>query len=113
MFELIEVVGNGTYGQVFKVSWRMLAEAFEAKDSSQQGRHKKSGQLAAIKVMEISEDEIEEIKLEVNVLRKVSYPPPSPPPPNTLPSSPTIATSPPISAPLSNARLRARTISFG
>ncbi|XP_063605443.1 mitogen-activated protein kinase kinase kinase kinase 4-like [Penaeus indicus] len=55
IFDLIEVVGNGTYGQVYK------------------GRHTKTGQLAAIKVMDVTEDEEEEIKLEINVLKKVSF----------------------------------------
>ncbi|CAL1541662.1 unnamed protein product [Lymnaea stagnalis] len=54
IFDLIEVVGNGTYGQVYK------------------GRHTKTGQLAAIKVMTVTEDEEEEIKLEINVLKKFS-----------------------------------------
>ena len=54
IFDLIEVVGNGTYGQVYK------------------GRHTKTGQLAAIKVMDVTEDEEEEIKLEINVLRKLN-----------------------------------------
>ncbi|KAJ0009594.1 hypothetical protein NQD34_001296 [Periophthalmus magnuspinnatus] len=52
IFELVEVVGNGTYGQVYK------------------GRHVKTGQLAAIKVMDVTEDEEEEIKLEINMLKK-------------------------------------------
>lgn len=55
IFDLIEVVGNGTYGQVYK------------------GRHTKTGQLAAIKVMSVTEDEEEEIKLEINVLKKYSH----------------------------------------
>lgn len=37
-----------------------------------QGRHTKTGQLAAIKVMDVTEDEEEEIKLEINVLKKFS-----------------------------------------
>ena len=53
IFELLEVVGNGTYGQVYK------------------GRHTKTAQLAAIKVMDVTEEEEEEIKLEINVLKKV------------------------------------------
>jgi len=55
IFDLMEVVGNGTYGQVYK------------------GRHTKTGQLAAIKVMDVTEDEEEEIKLEINVLKKYSH----------------------------------------
>ncbi|PFX26822.1 Traf2 and NCK-interacting protein kinase [Stylophora pistillata] len=37
IFDLVEVVGNGTYGQVHK------------------GRHKRTGQLAAIKIMDVTE----------------------------------------------------------
>ncbi|XP_015206857.1 mitogen-activated protein kinase kinase kinase kinase 4 isoform X6 [Lepisosteus oculatus] len=55
IFELVEVVGNGTYGQVYK------------------GRHVKTGQLAAIKVMDVTEDEEEEIKLEINMLKMYSH----------------------------------------
>ncbi|XP_038630947.1 mitogen-activated protein kinase kinase kinase kinase 4 isoform X2 [Scyliorhinus canicula] len=55
IFELVEVVGTGTYGQVYK------------------GRHVKTGQLAAIKVMDVTEDEEEEIKLEINMLKKYSH----------------------------------------
>ncbi|XP_072035054.1 serine/threonine-protein kinase mig-15-like isoform X2 [Amphiura filiformis] len=55
IFDLMEVVGNGTYGQVYK------------------GRHVKTGQLAAIKVMDVTEEEEEEIKLEINVLKKYSF----------------------------------------
>uniref|UniRef100_A0AAZ3SV26 non-specific serine/threonine protein kinase n=1 Tax=Oncorhynchus tshawytscha TaxID=74940 RepID=A0AAZ3SV26_ONCTS len=47
--------GNGTYGQVYK------------------GRHVKTGQLAAIKVMDVTGDEEEEIKAEINMLKKYSH----------------------------------------
>jgi len=53
-YELISVVGTGTYGEVYK------------------GRNKKTGQLAAVKVMDLILDEEEEIKVEIDVLRKLS-----------------------------------------
>lgn len=52
LFDLIEIVGTGTYGEVFKA------------------RHKRTGELTAVKVLELIEDEEEEIKVEVEVLRK-------------------------------------------
>uniref|UniRef100_A0A915MPD7 non-specific serine/threonine protein kinase n=1 Tax=Meloidogyne javanica TaxID=6303 RepID=A0A915MPD7_MELJA len=55
IFDLIEVVGTGTYGQVYK------------------GKHVKTGSLAAIKIMNINEDEEEEIKAEINMLKKVIH----------------------------------------
>ncbi|MEQ2169986.1 hypothetical protein GOODEAATRI_030579 [Goodea atripinnis] len=36
-------------------------------------RHVKTGQQAAIKVMDVTEDEEEEIKLEINMLKKYSH----------------------------------------
>lgn len=51
---LTQVVGNGTYGQVWK------------------GRHASTGQLAAIKIMDITADEEDDIRLEINVLRRYS-----------------------------------------
>jgi serine/threonine protein kinase len=47
-------VGTGTYGQVYK------------------GRHVRTSELAAIKIMTINEDEEEEIKMEINMLKKYS-----------------------------------------
>lgn len=51
LFDLIEVVGTGTYGEVYKA------------------RHKRTGELTAVKVLELIEDEEEEIKVEIDVLR--------------------------------------------
>ena len=52
---MTEVVGTGTYGQVYK------------------GYHLKTKQLCAIKMMNINEDEEEEIKMEINMLKKYSH----------------------------------------
>ncbi|KAJ3584505.1 hypothetical protein NHX12_015000 [Muraenolepis orangiensis] len=41
--------------------------------ATRMGRHVKTGQLAAIKVMDVTEDEEEEIKLEINMLKKYSH----------------------------------------
>ncbi|XP_037833584.1 TRAF2 and NCK interacting kinase a isoform X3 [Kryptolebias marmoratus] len=54
IFDLVEMVGNGTYGQVYK------------------GRHIKTGQLAAIKIMDVTENEQDEIKSEISMLKKFS-----------------------------------------
>nr|XP_054393435.1 misshapen-like kinase 1 [Pongo abelii] len=54
IFELAEVVGSGTYRQVYE------------------GQHVKTGQLAAIKVTDVTEDEEEEIKQGINMLKKYS-----------------------------------------
>ena len=51
VFERVEQIGSGTYGQVYK------------------GRHLRTGQLAAIKCMPVTEDEEEELKLEINMLK--------------------------------------------
>jgi len=55
VFELVEQIGSGTYGQVYK------------------GRHVRTAQLAAIKCMPVTEEEEEELKLEVNMLKKHSH----------------------------------------
>jgi len=57
VFERVEQIGSGTYGQVYK------------------GRHLRTGQLAAIKCMPVTEDEEEELKLEINMLKKHSHHP--------------------------------------
>ena len=54
VFERVEQIGSGTYGQVYK------------------GRHLRTGQLAAIKCMPVTEDEEEELKLEINMLKVFS-----------------------------------------
>ncbi|KAI6173699.1 Serine/threonine-protein kinase mig-15 [Aphelenchoides besseyi] len=54
LFKLIEMVGNGTYGQVYKAL------------------HRNTSQMTAIKIMNINEEEEEEIKMEINMLRRYS-----------------------------------------
>lgn len=53
-FELISLLGKGTYGHVHL------------------GRHINSGNVAAIKIMNVNENELEEIKVEINVLKNFS-----------------------------------------
>uniref|UniRef100_A0A1A8KJ78 non-specific serine/threonine protein kinase n=1 Tax=Nothobranchius kuhntae TaxID=321403 RepID=A0A1A8KJ78_NOTKU len=55
IWEIIGELGDGAFGKVFK------------------GRHVKTGQLAAIKVMDVTGDEEEEIKAEINMLKKYSH----------------------------------------
>ncbi|XP_054597713.2 TRAF2 and NCK interacting kinase a isoform X3 [Nothobranchius furzeri] len=55
IFDLVEVVGNGTYGQVYK------------------GRQIRTGQLAAIKIMDVTENEEDELKSEISMLQKYSH----------------------------------------
>ncbi|KAB0392295.1 hypothetical protein E2I00_011193 [Balaenoptera physalus] len=96
IFELVELVGNGTYGQVYKdvtkvrnigltsvfpgtcillqfpTSERVDSDTATARQGLS-GRHVKTGQLAAIKVMDVTGDEEEEIKQEINMLKKYSH----------------------------------------
>lgn len=56
LFETIEAIGTGTYGEVHK------------------GRHKKTGQILAIKILDLIEDEEKEIKVEIDILRAARHP---------------------------------------
>eukprot|EP00045_Choanoeca_perplexa_P008039 m.73538 g.73538 ORF g.73538 m.73538 type:complete len:748 (+) comp14332_c0_seq1:35-2278(+) len=52
LFELQEVIGTGTYGEVFRAL------------------HAKTKQEAAVKIMDLIDDEEEEIRVEVNILKR-------------------------------------------
>ena len=54
MWELVEIIGEGTYGEVYK------------------GRHKDTGDIAAVKVIDAVLDKEEDIKAELSVLEKHS-----------------------------------------
>ena len=54
VWELVEMIGEGTYGEVYK------------------GRHLSTGDVAAVKVMDAVLDKEEDIKAELNVLEKHS-----------------------------------------
>jgi len=56
IFEMVELLGEGSYGSVYK------------------GRHIRTGEMVAIKVVELIQDELEEIKLEVDILRLCKHP---------------------------------------
>ena len=54
VWELVEMIGEGTYGEVYK------------------GRHLGTGDIAAVKVMDAVQDKEEDIKAELSVLEKHS-----------------------------------------
>jgi len=56
IFELVDLLGEGSYGSVYK------------------GRHIRTGEIVAVKVVEMIQDELEEIKLEVDILRLCKNP---------------------------------------
>uniref|UniRef100_W5N7M6 non-specific serine/threonine protein kinase n=1 Tax=Lepisosteus oculatus TaxID=7918 RepID=W5N7M6_LEPOC len=56
--------------------WELLEVSTSANSNGgvvSRGRHVKTGQLAAIKVMDVTEEEEEEIKQEINMLKKYSH----------------------------------------
>lgn len=53
-FDLIEVIGSGTYGEVYKA------------------RHIRTGNIAAVKCVNVSQEEEQELIMEINVLKNYS-----------------------------------------
>ena len=56
IFELMSLLGEGSYGSVYK------------------GRHIRTGEIVAIKIVELVEDELDDIKLEVDILKMCKQP---------------------------------------
>jgi hypothetical protein len=56
IFELVDLLGEGSYGSVYK------------------GRHIRTGEIVAVKVIELVEEELAEIWAEINFLRICKHP---------------------------------------
>jgi hypothetical protein len=64
--ELIEIIGKGNYGNVYRVSWEMRWLTTKAKLTE-------TGTITAVKVVELKEDELKETLLEMEILARCKH----------------------------------------
>jgi misshapen/NIK-related kinase len=70
--ELLEIIGKGNFGYVYKVCCGLYI-GINIQTAQQQGRMTATKEIAAVKVVQLKEEEMREILLEVEILQDCSH----------------------------------------